>query len=58
MFKTSAIPLAQFELNKCTAVAPHIHPNAAETIVVLEGECVSSGRNMVGPHHPTGCNPA
>jgi hypothetical protein len=37
-FRTSAIPLTIFELNKCTAVAPHIHPNGAETIFVLEGE--------------------
>jgi hypothetical protein len=37
-FKDSAIPLAIFTLNQCTAVAPHIHPNAMETLFVLEGE--------------------
>jgi hypothetical protein len=38
LFKDSAIPLAIFTLEKCTAVSPHIHPNGAETIFVLEGE--------------------
>lgn len=37
-FASSAIPLAIFTLNKCAAVAPHIHPNAAETLFVLQGE--------------------
>lgn len=37
VFKTSAIPLAIFTLNQCSAVAPHIHPNSAETLFVLEG---------------------
>lgn len=37
-FKSSAIPLAIFTLNKCKAVAPHIHPNAAETLFVLKGK--------------------
>lgn len=40
VFKTSAIPLAIFTLNQCSAVAPHIHPNAAETLFVLEGRCL------------------
>ncbi len=36
-FKASAIPLAIFELKKCSAVAPHVHPDGAETIFVLQG---------------------
>lgn len=38
VFSTSALPLTIFTLNKCVAVAPHIHPNAAETIFVLKGK--------------------
>jgi hypothetical protein len=37
IFKTSAIPLAIFSLNRCCAVAPHVHPNAAETLFVIQG---------------------
>lgn len=38
VFQTSALPLTIFNLNKCTAVAPHIHPNGAEIVFVLQGE--------------------
>ncbi|KAI3432269.1 hypothetical protein D9Q98_003829 [Chlorella vulgaris] len=37
-FKSSAIPLAQFSLNRCTAVAVHVHPNSAETLFVTAGK--------------------
>jgi quercetin dioxygenase-like cupin family protein len=37
-YNTSRVPLAIFALEKCTSVAPHIHPNAAETVFVLEGK--------------------
>jgi hypothetical protein len=36
-YSTSRIPLAIFQLNKCTSVAPHIHPNGAETVFALKG---------------------
>ena len=39
IFQTSAVPLAIFTLNKCTAVAPHIHPNGAETLFLIKGGC-------------------
>jgi hypothetical protein len=36
-FRTSHIPLAIFTLEKCRAVATHIHPNGAEELFVLKG---------------------
>ncbi|EFN58471.1 hypothetical protein CHLNCDRAFT_140484 [Chlorella variabilis] len=38
VFKSSAIPLALFTLNRCTAVAVHVHPNSAETLFVTQGK--------------------
>jgi quercetin dioxygenase-like cupin family protein len=38
VFNTSRIPLTIFELERCASVAPHIHPNGAETVFALEGK--------------------
>ncbi len=47
VFRTSAIPLAIFTLNRCTAVAPHIHPNSAETLFVLQGKGRRAAASML-----------